>query len=129
MPPSARVCIALGAFSVAAAIGLDAWHSHGLRESLEPEAHEAFARGLRIHYVAAFGLILAGLLMDRRPNRLGLAAALALGLGGLLFCGEVYRGALGQQTWGLAPKGGMLSILGWLLMAVSCALPKPPPRA
>lgn len=128
MPLPARISFALGAIAVAAAIGLDAWHAHGLADSLGSEEYAAFGRGLRIHYLAGTGLALAGLLMDRRPGKLLAAAAAALAVGGLLFCGEVYRGALGHETLGLAPKGGMLSILGWLLLGAGALLGRPAAR-
>jgi uncharacterized membrane protein YgdD (TMEM256/DUF423 family) len=122
MSKSGRTLFALGALLGAIAIGLDAWHAHGGKSGLDPEAYEAFGRGIRIQYVAATGLLACGLLAGRTPSRLASLAGAVLALGALLFCSEVYRGALGQQTFGLAPAGGSLSILGWLLLACAGAL-------
>ena len=120
---SSRIFLGIGALAVAAAIGFDAWHAHGLRSSLDSEAHEAFGRGIRIHYVAGLGLAIAGLLVAQRPSRLSIAAGAAIGLGGLIFCAEVYRGALGASTFGIAPQGGTISILGWLVLGIGALLP------
>lgn len=116
---SGRILFALGALAAASALGLDAWHAHGLRDALEPEAYDAFGRGIRVQYVAATGLLAAGLLLGRAASRLGVAAGVALAVGGLLFCSEVYRGALGAGTLGLAPAGGMLSMAGWLALGAA----------
>ncbi len=125
MSTPSRILFGIGAIAVSAAIGFDAWHAHGLRESLESEAHEAFGRGIRLHYMAGIGLTLAGLLLAARPSKLALIAGCTIGLGGLIFCAEVYRGALGADTFGLAPQGGSLSILGWLGLGIAALLPRP----
>jgi len=119
MPVPARILFALGAVAAAIALGLDAWHSHGLRDALEPDSYEAFGRGIRVQYVAATGLLATGLLLARSASRLAIASGAALAIGGLLFCSEVYRGALGAGTLGLAPAGGMLSMAGWLALGLA----------
>jgi uncharacterized membrane protein YgdD (TMEM256/DUF423 family) len=51
----------------------------------------------------------------------GAGAAFLLGM--ILFCGAVWTVALtGRSLGSVAPMGGMLLMLGWLLLAVSAVL-------
>ena len=55
-----------------------------------------------------------------RGGRLAHAAGAAFTLGLVLFCGAVYSLALAGISWGLlAPTGGMLLMVGWLLLGAS----------
>jgi len=114
-----RLSFAFGALLVAVAVGLSAWHAHGLTSSLDPEAYRSFGRGLDQQFVAGFGLLAQGLLQSRHPNLLGRLAGLALLVGAILFCGDVYLGALQGEALGVAPFGGSLSILAWLALAIA----------
>ena len=118
MGSSSRFWAASGGFLLAVATGLAAWHAHGLAEDLAEEEHVAFGRALLQQFVTGAGLLgLGAWIRLREGDRLLDVAAGLLLVGCLLFCGEVYRGALGQETWGLAPKGGGAMILAWLLAA------------
>lgn len=123
-----RLCFAFGATLIAVAVALSAWHAHGLMESLEEHAYRSFGRGLDQQFIAGFGLIAAALLLHRQDTLLGRLAALAIGLGAILFCGDVYLGALKGESLGVAPFGGSMSILAWLGLGIS-ALLKPRGRA
>jgi uncharacterized membrane protein YgdD (TMEM256/DUF423 family) len=53
-------------------------------------------------------------------TRAGLAAALAFVAGSLAFAAGLYASGLGGTSLGpVAPAGGMLLMLGWLLLAVA----------
>jgi len=55
-----------------------------------------------------------------RGGRLAHAAALAFALGMVLFCGAVYaQGFTGTSLGPVAPTGGTLLMLGWLLLGLS----------
>ena len=99
------------------AIGLAAWHAHGL-SSLSPDAYEAFGRGIHQQTIMALGLMLVALRMEKNPTPLFAWLALAFAVGGCLFCGDVYWGALHGEGLGVAPFGGSLSILTWFLLAL-----------
>ena len=109
-PWPGRVLAACGAMLAAGAVALAAYASH----AAGPDA------GARLVPAAAFasghGLALAALAPQAR-GRLALIALAALLLGALLFAGSL-AGAhfLGLPTR-LAPMGGGLMILGWLVYA------------
>jgi len=118
-----RLIIALGAILVAIAIGLSAWHAHGLTESLNEHDYLSFGRGIEQQKLGGVGLMACGVLFHLRSSRLVAIAALGMFLATLLFCGDVYLGALSADNLGIAPMGGSLSILSWLLLGVSQLLP------
>jgi uncharacterized membrane protein YgdD (TMEM256/DUF423 family) len=105
-----RILAPAGALLAAAAVALAAYASH----ATGPDA------GMRLGLAAAFafghGLALASL-APRADRRLAVAALWALLLGVVVFAGSL-AGAhfLGLPTR-LAPMGGGLMILGWLLHA------------
>ncbi|MGB0954279.1 MAG: DUF423 domain-containing protein [Planctomycetota bacterium] len=117
-----RLSFALGALLVAIAVGLSAWYAHGLTTQLDEHAYQAFGRGLDQQFIAGFGLITQGFLSHRHPNLLGRLAGLAMLLGAILFCGDVYLGALRGEALGVAPFGGSLSILAWLALGIAALL-------
>lgn len=60
------------------------------------------------------------LLLGRPPGRLQLAAAAVFLLGIVLFSGSLYLGVLGIRSGlPMAPVGGILLMIGWLLLAVA----------
>lgn len=113
--PGIRMLAATGALLAATAVALAAYASH----AAGPEA------GARLGLAAAFafghGLALAAL-APRAAGRLDLLSLWLLLLGVLLFSGSL-AGAhfLGLPTR-LAPLGGSLMILGWLLQAVAALM-------
>ena len=121
MPEPRRLWIALGAVWMAAAVGLDAWHAHGLKGSLVAADYEAFGRGLQQQYVAGVGLLATGLLGSRGHALLVLLAGLGLALGSLLFSGSIYLKTVGgmEGATTVAPTGGSLQILAWVVLALA----------
>jgi len=110
---ASRTLASAGAVLAAAAVALAAYASH----AAGPDA------GTRLGIAAAFafghGLALAALAPRAAGDRPGLAALWLLLLGVLLFSGSL-AGAhfLGLPTR-MAPLGGSLMMLGWLLHAVA----------
>lgn len=117
-----RLSFTLGSLLVAIAVALSAWHAHGLTASLEEHAYQSFGRGLDQQFIAGFGIIAQAFLIHRHPNFLGHLAGLAMFVGGILFCGDVYLGALRGEALGVAPFGGSLSILAWLALGIAALL-------
>jgi uncharacterized membrane protein YgdD (TMEM256/DUF423 family) len=107
-----RLVAAAGALCCAAAIGLGAYAAHGL-ESVERQRIEPALLYLLVH-----GLALA-VFAPRRREWCADAALLAWALGMLLFCGSLILAVLAGTSTRLAPAGGMLLILGWLLQTAS----------
>jgi uncharacterized membrane protein YgdD (TMEM256/DUF423 family) len=55
-----------------------------------------------------------------RGGHLAHAAGIAFTAGLILFCGAVYSLGLAGISWGvLAPTGGTMLMIGWLLLAAS----------
>jgi uncharacterized membrane protein YgdD (TMEM256/DUF423 family) len=107
---NARPSAALGALLCGLAVALGAYAAHAgdpaARPRLALAAAFAFAHGLAL------------VVLRERGGRLALAARFALLAGVLLFAGSL---ALAAWTGGhapLAPAGGMLLMLGWLLAAL-----------
>ena len=111
-----RLWCGLGALLVAIGIGLGAWHAHGLVEQLTDHDYASFGRALQQQYVAGLGLIGAGILLRGGASRLGHMAAAGILVGAVMFCGDVYLGALSGEALGIAPFGGSVTILSWVLL-------------
>ncbi len=113
---SYRVWVALGAFAGLLAVAAAAGAAH-----LPVDAGQARAIGAAVQMQGWHALALVGCgIWGARGGRLVHAAGVAFALGALLFCGTVYAGALGGPHLGvLAPVGGSLLMLGWLLLGLS----------
>jgi uncharacterized membrane protein YgdD (TMEM256/DUF423 family) len=123
MQAFARFFRVFGPIALAAAVGLDAWHAHGLKTSLDAEAYASFGRALDQQYILGLALCLAGWRADSKAgNRGHLVAGLVFLFALLAFCGDVYLGALGYRHPGIAPQGGSAHILAWLIFAGAEAL-------
>ena len=106
-----RLLAAAGALACGLAVGLGAYASHGL------DGEAARRAGLAALFAFGHGLALQWL-AGGTPARLRLAACFALGLGLLLFSGSLAGAAFFGWPTRLAPAGGMLLMLGWLLAAI-----------
>ncbi|HET6396451.1 MAG TPA: DUF423 domain-containing protein [Pseudoxanthomonas sp.] len=104
-----------GGVLAALGIGLSAWAAHGIdgehaRGNLQTAALYAFGHGVALAALAPAAV-----------RRLGILALAALLAGALLFCGSLAGSALLGWPAPLAPAGGMLLMLGWLLWAADAA--------
>lgn len=113
-PLPSRLLAASGALLAAAAVALSAYAAHGVDEP---------ARG-RLMTAAVFafghGVALAAL-APRAASRLACAALAGLLVGVLCFSGGVTASALAGHGGGLAPFGGSVLIVAWLLFAAAAA--------
>jgi len=112
-----RLWCSFGALLIASGIALAAWHAHGLVEQLESHEYLAFGRALQQQYIAGLGLLGAGILLRGGASRLGHMAAAGILLGAVMFCGDVYLGALTGEALGIAPFGGSVTILSWIVLS------------
>lgn len=121
---AANVLIVLGAAFAAAAVGLGAFGAHGLEARLSERAIATWQTAVQYHFVHGLGLLLVAALWERVHPSWGLAAALALASGIVLFSGSLYALALGapRLLGAVAPIGGTLFILGWILLALGAFL-------
>lgn len=104
-----RGLAAFGALACGLAVALSAYASHAL------EGQAAHRVGLAALF--AFGHGLALLLLAPTAGRWRLAALLVSCVGLLLFAGSLLGAALWAAPTTLAPAGGLLLMLGWLMIA------------
>ena len=100
------------------AVAMAALTAHGL-EAIGPSRLQMARNAVQMQGWHALALLACGLWV-RRGGALADWAGAAFALGLLAFCGAVYALALGGlRINALAPAGGMLLMLGWLLLALS----------
>lgn len=107
---AARWLAAAGALACGLAVALGAYASHGL------DGENAKRAGLAALFAFGHGLALQALLRGE-TNRLRLLAGTALLAGLLLFAGSLCGAVFFGWPTALAPTGGSLLMLGWLLVA------------
>ena len=121
-----RTVAAIAALSISLAIALGAVGAHAIGD--DPTARELWRTASFWHTANSLGLLALAAFWPRLGPRLGLAGVLAIGLGTLGFCGSIYIQALqgSAPVPMLAPIGGSLQILGWLIVAGAAVAARPP---
>ena len=110
------------ALLLASATVAGAFGAHALKGRLAPGDYEVLQTAVQYQFIHALGLLLIGILLERRTQRtLRLAADLLLA-GVLLFSGSLYLLLAGapRMLGVLTPIGGACLIAGWCVAA--CAL-------
>ncbi len=113
-----RLWVGAGALAGLGAVAMAAVAAHGL-SGLDPTARMIVRDGVQMQGWHALALMFCGTWAPR-GGRLVDAAGSAFVLGLLAFCGSIYSlGLLGVSLGLLAPAGGWLLMLGWLLLFAS----------
>jgi len=113
-----RLWIALGALAGLLAVGMAAVAAHGLA-AIGPVRLEMARNALQMQGWHALALLACGLWAPR-GGRLVDWAGTAFAAGLVLFCSGVYGLALaGWPSGMLAPVGGTLLLVGWVLLGMS----------
>ncbi len=113
-----RIWIALGALAGLTAVAMAALAAHGMAW-LDPPALAMMRSAIEIQGWHALALLACGL-WSPSGGRLADWAGAAFALGIVLFCGAVYAVALSGVRLGIiAPLGGTLLMVGWLLLGLS----------
>jgi uncharacterized membrane protein YgdD (TMEM256/DUF423 family) len=113
-----RLWIVLGALAGLTGVAMAALAAHALG-GLTPAAARMVDSAILIQGWHAPALVLVGVWAARGGLLAHLAGA-AFALGVSLFCGAVYALALGGVALGrVAPVGGVLLMVGWLLLGLS----------
>jgi uncharacterized membrane protein YgdD (TMEM256/DUF423 family) len=114
-----RLWITAGGLAGLLAVAMAALAAHGLAARIDAAALQQVGRAVQMQGWHAMMLVLCGVYAPR-GGRLVDAAGAAFLAGLLLFCGAVYALALsGVRLPSVAPTGGFLLMLGWLLLAVA----------
>jgi uncharacterized membrane protein YgdD (TMEM256/DUF423 family) len=105
-----RTWIGLAALAGCGAVAMAAFAAHGVSDAAALRTVESGVRMQGWHALALLG----------NGGWLAHAAGATFVIGMLLFCGAVYSLGLAGMSLGLmAPTGGMLLMLGWLLLGAS----------
>ncbi len=116
-----RLWIILGSLAGFGTVAMAAYAAHGITD---PAAQRVVSSGVQMQGWHALAL-LATALWAPTGGRLAHAAGATFTIGLILFCGSVYSLGLAGMSWGLlAPTGGILLMLGWLLLAASALRPR-----
>jgi uncharacterized membrane protein YgdD (TMEM256/DUF423 family) len=116
-----RVWIGCGALAGLTAVAMAALAAHGL-ERLDPAELQMVRNAVQMHGWHALALLACGLWVPRGGPLVDWAGV-AFVVGLLLFCGAVYALAIfGVRVAMIAPIGGLLLMLGWLLLFVSAVV-------
>jgi uncharacterized membrane protein YgdD (TMEM256/DUF423 family) len=111
-----RIWIGLGSLSGLGAVAMAAFAAHGIANDTSLRIVNS---GVQMQGWHALALLCTGLWAPR-GGRLADAAGAAFVVGLVLFCGAIYSLALAGVSWGaLAPVGGILLMIGWVLLAAS----------
>jgi len=126
----ARVWICVGALVTAAAVALGAIGAHGLEPRLADAGYSGqelakrldwFHTAVRYLMLHGPGVMLIGIILERRRHPMLHVSGWLMLLGVLLFCGGLLAIAIGPETWRslvhAVPFGGGSMILGWLALA------------
>lgn len=127
---SVRNCFLLGAVLAGLAVGLGAYHAHGLQGFLESRGLEAdvvtkrlgnFEVGVRYQFYHALALIAFAGLSSHFWNRPFKLAVSLMVVGTVVFSGSLYLLVfLNLPVLGaITPLGGVMQIAGWIVAAIS----------
>jgi uncharacterized membrane protein YgdD (TMEM256/DUF423 family) len=111
-----RIWIGLGSLAGFGTVAMAAYTAHGVTSVASANIVASGVQMQGWHALALLGTAL----WAPRGGRLADAAGVAFAAGMILFCGAIYRLGLAGVSMGLvAPTGGVLLMIGWLLLGVS----------
>lgn len=130
MSPAARRWAALGALTMAIAIGMGAFGAHGIRGRVSDRMLAIWETAARYQAYHALGLLALGLLRDRLDagaKQIDRVAMLFI-VGMLIFSGSLYLLVATNLRWlgAITPLGGVSWISAWILLSVTLARSKSP---
>ena len=114
--------LVIGAVYGVLSVILGAFGAHAFKKILSPEKLESFETGVRYQMYAAFFLLFVGYILKFETKSENWISWLMI-LGALLFSFSIYLLAF-QDYWGtnlkflgpIAPIGGMLMIVSWIML-------------
>lgn len=129
---TSRTAMIAGAILAAAAVASGAYGAHGLEKKLVELGFESdlskrlgwYETAVKYHFYHAMGLIIVGLVAERREAKQLLKVAAALLVVGIaLFSGSLYAMTFLGPDWSklgaITPLGGLSFIVGWILIAIA----------
>ena len=120
-----RFWLLIGALNGALAVALGAVGAHALGPATPDAARAVFETAVRYHLVHSLALLGVAAIVPHLPGissrRIIHAAGAAFTVGIVFFCGGLYAFSGFDISFGarLAPFGGTLLIVGWLMLAAA----------
>lgn len=131
---NARSCLIAGALLAGLAVAAGTFGAHLLPDLLKERygisaesspadlarAEKNFETGARYQMYHALGLLLIGVLLERRPSTSLKVAAGSFLFGIIIFSGCLYALVLMQQRWlgAIVPIGGTAFLVGWTALLI-----------
>lgn len=115
---TSRLALLSGCTLGASAVALGAFGAHALRDVLDEPSREIWHTAVDYQFWHALALLVTGILARDSIARAGTCAAIAFGIGAVLFCGSLYALALGapRMIGATTPFGGAALIIGWIAL-------------
>jgi uncharacterized membrane protein YgdD (TMEM256/DUF423 family) len=109
------------------AVLVDAWATHSAHAFVDEQALGWLRLAADYQLWHALALLGVGILVGVRPGRFLFAAAIAFGIGIVLFAGGLYGLALthARVFAVVVPIGGTALLAGWLLLAIYAVAQRP----
>lgn len=121
MPSVSRWLFLVAGVSLMLAAMLSAYGFHGLPGKVPEPKLASWEWATQFQFFHSIALVLIGMLLRHDPRSVVLrAAAAAMMVGLVLFCGSIYVEVLGAPpaVGDVAPIGGSAFMLGWLLVGI-----------
>lgn len=111
--------IAIGATAAFLSVALGAFAAHSLKNILSSDMLTVFHTAVDYQVWHGLGLLIIGLLLERKPSSLLIKSGWSMCIGIVLFSGSLYILALtGVKTFGaITPFGGIAFLIAWAMLA------------
>lgn len=118
---NAQLSLSAGALLGVTGVVLGAWGAHGLAAFLGQPVPDSWATAVQYHLLHAILLVVIGIWQQIHPSTWLRAAAIACGVGVVLFSGSIYGLVLGapRALGPVTPMGGVCLIVAWGLLLVA----------
>lgn len=116
--------LSIAAFFGAFSVILGAFTVHSLKLNLAQEQLQIFETGVRYQFYHTFALIIVGILIEKKLNKILICSGMSFIVGIIFFSGSLYllsvKTIIGiENTYWLGPitpLGGLFFIFGWFLL-------------
>src|SRR5690554_982959 len=103
------------------AVAIGAFGAHGLEAILTEHGRvDTFETAVKYHFYHTLAILLTGVLMMMRAEKMYKYSANAFLLGIIIFSGSLYTLSLTNLSWlgAVTPFGGLSFIIGWVLLFI-----------
>lgn len=103
------------------AVAIGAFGAHGLEAILTEHGRvDTFETAVKYHFYHTLAILLTGVLMMMREEKMYKYSANAFLLGIIIFSGSLYTLSLTNLSWlgAVTPFGGLSFIIGWVLLFI-----------